>query len=433
MTNQPDVVEGDASSSSVRTSRHALLFAIGLVGLTIFWLVLTATNDDSDWQFFGFWRVRHILVAAMGLWVSVALYCVDFSRRALFRYLFATILAVCAWGLVELVGIVGIVDYGRIFEPHEALGQKAIPNLNVSGTTHQDLAQWAASTDPIEFRYQTDHRGYRNASDLDRAQIYLVGDSILVAGLLPFKDTLTSLVADATKRSTMNIALIGIGPEEEYAHFVESGVPCDHSLVLQFIFEGNDLLDSHAYREAQGRPAPPPPRKLFLSYLLNAIKMKSDTCPPDRYRAFGQIGDQRYAFLWTRPSFANDLEELSHIEQTIADFNRHVVERGGRYAVVFVPAKIRVLGPACTYPDDSSIKDYREHLNPMRDRLLKWCDEQRIDVIDLTDGLAASVQKGDVPWFPYDTHPNAIGHRVMASTIVGSPVLKRYLADTPSP
>jgi hypothetical protein len=47
------------------------------------------------------------------------------------------------------------------------------------------------------FAYKSDRNGFRNVIDRDAADIYLLGESILVAGLVPFDKIITSRLEKA--------------------------------------------------------------------------------------------------------------------------------------------------------------------------------------------------------------------------------------------
>src|SRR5262249_34727263 len=130
-------------------------------------------------------------------------------------------------------------------------GAPAAPTLDVRGTTFEDTAlAWGLPAAPIAFRFQTDRRGYRNALDREGGDVYLLGDSCLVAALLPFEETLCGRLEAALARPVVHLALIGIGVYQEAALRDADDVPLEGRLVLHFVFEGNDQADSAKYRAA---------------------------------------------------------------------------------------------------------------------------------------------------------------------------------------
>ena len=60
----------------------------------------------------------------------------------------------------------------------------------------------------------------------------------------------------------------------------------------------------------------------------------------------------------------------------------------------------------------------KDHLNPLRQALGSWAEVQGVPFHDLTDVLVTSASAGAIPFFPGDTHLNAVGHAVMAESLL---------------
>ncbi len=419
-------------------SRRPIACTLILAAATVVWLVATASaSEHESVRFFGLWQTRHVLVGCLGAWLTL-ISASALSRKVLFGVLFGTMLSISTWLLLEAVGLVGLVDYRTAFRPESGpnvLGKKAAPNIDVTGVTYQDTATWLGlETEPIRFHYKTDSRGYRNLIDRRAADIYMLGDSILVAGLLPFKETVTAVLEEELDHPTMNIALIGISPQKERDIFRDAQLPLTGCLVLHFIFEGNDLLDSAGYRqrstgEAEKRPS-------FVSQTLAynvVIELQRWTDQRWKQRLIrqhtGLVDDELYTFRWTADSFVGLDTEVSHVLAAIGDVRTVVSDGGGSYAVVMVPAKLRVLGPLCIWPADSKLADYEAHLGPLPDQVRQRCVQEGIDMLDLTKPLRDSATNGRIPWFPGDTHWNSIGHKVAADAIIASSPVRQWAAQ----
>ena len=117
-------------------SRRPIACALILAAATVLWLVATASaSEHESVRLFGLWRTRHVLVGCLGAWLTL-ISASFFSRKALFRALFGTILAISAWLGLEAVGLVGLVDYRTAFRVEtgpNVLGKKAAPNIDVAG------------------------------------------------------------------------------------------------------------------------------------------------------------------------------------------------------------------------------------------------------------------------------------------------------------
>jgi acetyltransferase AlgX (SGNH hydrolase-like protein) len=427
------------SSAAPRSSLRKLLPPLALLLGVPLWLALTArAPTDNLRRFFGLWRTQHILLALGALWLAAALLLGARARKALFAYLLGTFTLVAGWMLLEIVGLVGVVNYPKLFgqTSEAALGSVAVPHLDLQGTTYEDTAPgWGLDARPIPFHYRTDQRGFRNAVDRDGADLYLLGDSLLVAGLIPFEQTLAARLETALGRPVMNIALIAKGPEDERDMLAKARVPMKGSTVLHFIFEGNDLADSMEYaaRRAQGGGSPRPSlakRTLVYNLLMKAQRWTSPQSPLAP-RQTCRIGDQRVTFCWTAATMRCEAceRQIDPVLQTLAATRRDVEAAGGKYAVVLVPDKLRVLGPRCAWPPESTIRDWKAELSRLPDVLAAWSREQHVEFIDLTAPLSRAAESGPSPWFAGDTHWNARGTEVAAATLGAWP----FLAKAPGP
>lgn len=412
------------ASSRSQPRRRWIWAAIALGTLTCVWLVMTAsTSEDGTSRFFGLWRTRHVLVGCLAAWLTLAAASALVSRKMLASMLLGTMLAVATWLLLEVAGFVGLVDYpvalGLKWRVDD-LGTNPAPNVYITGVTYQDTARrLGLKTEPIPFRYQTNRQGYRNRADRTAADIYLLGDSMLVAALLPFDKTVTSLLEHELGCTTMNIALIGISPQQERDIFLDARLPLENRLVLHFIFEGNDLLDSGRYRKrGEGQPKRKSPL-VHRTLAYNFARAVQDWTDPKRKqglvrRHIGYIDGDPYTFRWTADSFEGLEDEVPHVLAALSDVRKAVLEAGGSYAVVVIPSKLRVLAPLSTWLQGSVLAKYDAHLGDLPDQLRQWCDEEGIEMLDLTGALICSAEGGHIPWFSGDTHWNAKGREIAA-------------------
>ena len=142
--------------------RRALGLSAAVAGLTIAWLVLTADKQGGGvHQFFGLWRMRHILVAVAGIWLMVAALAAAVSRKALWRMLATTTSAAFTILLIEVVALTGIVDIARVLRGPtiNPYGIERPVHIDVSGETFQDIwTRWGIDSQPIPFQFKTDAR-----------------------------------------------------------------------------------------------------------------------------------------------------------------------------------------------------------------------------------------------------------------------------------
>jgi hypothetical protein len=409
-------------------SRRTILIAgcLGFVALALATLCFTIDTTPSYSphvrRWFGLWHTRHFLLASFFFLAAATLLLTAVASRRLLLAVFSIVISLAlAFALLEAAGAVGLVNWSGLLERRVSqLGTRAVPYLDVAGKTLQDTAPfWGIASDPIQFTYHTDRRGYRNDIDREAADVYLLGDSVLVAALVPFRDTVTARLEKAIQKPVMEIALIGLGPQEEHQIFRDAKLEVRGRLVIQFIFEGNDLLDSKRFRERANKGLSVPFVERSLSHqLLITLQRLTQPVPDVATLRTGMIGEQEYTFVWARESFAGLEGEAVAISDALENFASEIRDAGGEFAIVFVPSKIRVLGPLCRFPPQSDLNDLASHLSPLRDYLHSWSERTKIDLLDLTEPLQDAARAGRIPWFWGDTHWNAEGHAVAAEAMV---------------
>lgn len=414
----------DADPGEPALRRRRLLRAVAAVLLAACAALLAATAEASptDRRIAGLWRVREVFAVLGGAWLAVLLLAAAASRAWLRRVLGLTIAAVVSLAMLEGFALSGALDFARLLgnAPGEALGSRPVPNADVSGVTWQDTASaWGLPSEPVPFRFRADRRGYRNDADRESGDVYLLGDSCLVAGLVPFEETVSGRLESSTGRAVVNVALIGVGVQRELEMLRESRLPLEGRVVLHFVCESNDQADSATYRGAGSR-GPARSSLLHSTFTHNAIlalQRLLQPVHPIAPRRSGWIGEQSYTFYWSAQSFRDHEDEIEPILATLGEARRHVESAGGRYAVVVIPEKIRVLGPLCRWPPESELADFAAHCSPLPAAVRQWAAREGVPALDLTDALVGAAKGGRIPWFPADTHWNSDGHLAAAGEI----------------
>jgi hypothetical protein len=340
-----------------------------------------------------------------------------------------------AWLLLELAGVLGLVSYKDwLAGPSKfSMGFTLAPDRDERGETYQDTAYtWGLDTDPIPFHFRTDGHGLRNAEDRSEADVYLLGDSIVVGALVPFEETVTAKLEGALALDVMNVALLSIGPQQQHHVFRELGLPVDGRVVVQFIFEGNDQKDSHNYRVKQdGRPGEKKARgtaeklwrRSLVRNLLDLLALEQRNFREMAEKRTCRIDGQLHTFHYGRLQVRDFDDEIDHITADLEAFSEEVSAQGGRYLVAFVPTKLRVLEDLCEFPDESDLPS--EHFGPLREALVgEWSQRSGIPVLDLTPALQAAARSGRIPWFWGDTHWNEEGHQVASRALASWPALR---------
>nr|WP_309502496.1 hypothetical protein [uncultured Roseovarius sp.] len=393
----------------------AVLLAAGSIAV----LIVSASEIASEDMLFGLWRLRHMIVAAGLMLIAVALLCLSAGRGAWLGFWVSVIPVGLLLVVMELAGRAGLVDWAALLSPQPAEGQTVgwtlRPEINVQGQTGQDIAaRLGLPHDPIPFEFQTDSYGFRNGDEATGDIIFL-GDSIVLGAAVPMAETITEVVEDALGRPVMQAALLGLSIQGQHDMLRESGLPLAGKTVVQFLFEGNNLLDSHAYRNQSAKSAPDAAGRASLGRLVWDRLVTLSNSPTPFYTC--RIGDQTVAFLWTRRSFVGVEGEVAEITKAISTFCEELRREGADYALVLVPTKYRVLEQQCAFPPGSPIADPTANLSALPAELSRFAEAESVRFIDLTPPLIAAAQQGKLPWFWGDTHWNSTGHAVAGKRI----------------
>jgi hypothetical protein len=393
----------------------ALLLALAITLLT------AGAEDPGDGRLlFGRWSIRTFLAAAVLLGLGVLAIARARSRPLFMKLTVAYVAAGACWCVLELAGLAGWVRYDRLLggERLSLLGTRPLANVVVSGETREDIATlWGLPSERIAFDYRTNALGFRNRPERGDAELVLLGDSILVAALVPFEDTIAARLERALGRPTMNVALIDQSPADEHQLFRKSGLAPRGRTVVQFLFEGNDLQDMRGDR---GPPPATEPSRLERSLTWNAAMLLQRLTQPVAgiaRRRVGSLGGEDYAFFWTGQSYQGHEREFAELCAAVGAFAEEVRAGGGRFALAFVPTKLRVLGPITTFPESSELRDLAAQLGPFREHVAAWAKEHGVEFLDLTPALQEAARAGRIPWHRGDTHPNAIGHEAMTAAL----------------
>lgn len=410
--------------------RQGLLVAAGLTSLVLALLIVVLSADSSittpaTRRLFGLWRIRHVAPAIFLIVVGTGLLLAAGPRHRLLAYLSAILSTFTTLGALEIVGATGMVQWNSLLASRSgelgSLGTQAVPYLDIAGVTYQDTAMvWGLSSEPIRFRYRTDRYGFRNQVDRpqDEIDIFLLGDSILVSALVPSEESLAAVLEKLIRQRVMQVALIGISPQEEHDLYRQAGFDPKGKRIMQFIFEGNDLSDSLHYASKKENGGQEPRRgNSLIRYLWDRLTAATDHPSTLNGRRFCEIDKTTYTFLWAKNSFEGIEEQAQTVMRSLEDFSQEIKAAGGQYMVVFVPTKLRVLKGLCNFPPEGEIRDPEEHIGPLRGHMNDWASRSGVPVLDLTEPLALAAEDGRIPWFWGDTHMNETGLAVSAQAI----------------
>src|SRR6185369_5953031 len=119
-------------------------------------------------------------------------------------------------------------------------------HLHWEGLSRGDLAILNQDDDPYATRvtFVTDHEGFRNGRDQDRANLVFLGDSLTEAGNLPEDDTFVRRTATAMNTTARNLGRAGYTAPTELIVLRKYGLTCRPRAVVWQIAESNDLVEA---------------------------------------------------------------------------------------------------------------------------------------------------------------------------------------------
>jgi len=310
------------------------------------------------------------------------------------------------------------------------------PNVHLDGSMLGGLT--ALYRLPLERRYhydvQFDSHGFRNDHDIEQAPIVLIGDSFVQSTLVPRQSLVSSRLSQLFGVEVANLGQGGYGPQQELAVLRRYGLPPRPRVVVWMFFEGNDLYEAGRFEElTRDWDAILSDRNRFdkRSFSVNAVIALRDATTPlpttvsddarrkscEFTRSRSEEGRTFYFFYTVRLS-ADDQAGLAATESSIRTARNIAAENGSELLLAYVPAKLRVYRDFCAFPADGYAQSWP--LDNLSAVLGTWAAENRIAYLDLTDALKAEASRGELVYFPDDTHWNAAGNEVAATVIANA-------------
>lgn len=349
--------------------------------------------------------------------------------------------------LLEAPAMLGLLDYRTLLVPKMPGGpgphnRVLEPGLLYRRPPHDEFTSelfgdavviaGAASDRRYVVDYRADAHGMRNATDFERADVALVGDSFVEGYRVKQSENTASRLAEATGLDVVNLGQSGWGPGHELAAFEKYGVPLEPDVVLWFFFEGNDLrnLDEHRVAMADFERWKAGndgflQRSLFANakrVLIGLASAHARDGDSDRARALsgrfdGADGAAHRLYFTIRP-FALDARARELLDGTfdiLASAKARTEAVGGRFVLVFVPSKFRVYGGHCDFAEGSWCVSWK--MNRLPQRMAAWARESGAGWVDLTETLEAGAAAGELLYLPDDPHWNPAGERAVAKRL----------------
>lgn len=395
----------------------------------------TLTYDDTSLPgtgVFGAYRDRWFLVdlalTYLALW-SVRGAIRPLSRKGVFRLVaghLAFVLVVCG---MELVALLGVVDFDHLISPSDRAAAPADPrlrrstaaNLTLEGMAVPDLQRiLGMDADPVPVRFRTDSRGYRNPREKTDPRVVCLGDSILVGAMVPVEELLTERLERILDVDVLNAADVAFSPQEEQIRLERAGVAVKGRLVLQFIFEGNDLSDSIRWREwLEFGFSNRWPKSGLLKAVLFRLHGPRRGAGLARVATFrGADGAQvEVGFFYDSDRIDAEMGEWPAMSTEVAAGAERFRAQGAEFAVVFVPAKCSVVGPLVQLGPGTALEGRLRPTTAFREAVASWCAAEGFPFHDCSPALTALARKGVLPFHRADTHLSSAGHEAIAVSL----------------
>jgi len=409
---------------------------VGLCGLAtvLFWAVDPQRAHEL---------LAIVLVVYLSFWIGLYLFTsFDWPAVAL-RFSLSTGGLLFSILAAEVVALSSLVDYRLVFqtvrdEPWRNPVNRSDPELlhirkpysHFKGYQKSgDIAQYhsVAHTNSYYYNARYDQHGFRNDTDLEQADLVVIGDSFIEAGQVSQQKTMTAVLGGLQGKVSANLGQSWYGPQQELVVLKRYAVPLKPEVVVWAFFGGNDLFDFHRYEE-QIKDWPE------ISKQYHSFKKRSFT------RNLLQVGLAHLASreltpalecLLSKPSgetiplyFHHSSDQLSFngdtVEQVIQIFSeaKQVAQLNNiELVVAYVPSKIEVYHDICsfknrpTYPAVGS----KQLSDLLAERVSGM--KNSISYIDLTPALREAAGKGEQVYFSDDTHWTPAGNRVAARAI----------------
>ncbi len=385
-------------------------------------------------------ELRSLATAAVFTYVlpwAVAWTCAPGRRRAILLRFGASLVGMGAvWLALEVAGVARLVNYPALMRapisdwwygpPYNIVDDELLyihrPYLRLSGSQPGDITATPCTASPV-YRYDVhyDRHGFRNETDLEQANIAVLGDSFVEAPTIPTSMTMTSILARLTGLTVANLGLSAYGPQQELGVLKRYAAPLRPSAIVWAFYEGNDFKDMARYeqRRAHLRDAERRHIRVEASLAWNALfalqrVVRGCSTPPTQGLPSGMLpGPRPIQMQFIPPPSSPGDDEIETLASIFRDAEAQARRIDSRLLIVFVPTSFRV------YHDLVDCRDCPATLDDVSgpiERMLRTVSPD-IDYLDLTGPLREAARGGRLVYRPDDTHWTDAGHQVVAEAV----------------
>jgi lysophospholipase L1-like esterase len=376
---------------------------------------------------------RHALFRAVATTLGIAVTLVMLELPAMLRWVH--------WTIVFRQVLGEGFDYQSAFVRDRDLAYRRIPGLQWSGRPLSDVEEAyglpRSLSRPITF---TDDRwGYRNASDMEHADVVLLGDSYVEGWYVSDEQTAAAQLTARLHRPVANLGVAGYGTLQELRGLKDDALRRQPAVVAWVFFEGNDLYDDHGFEATLMEPPPgaddvrPHSEGLTRShgwakrsFVSNALKQARrwsyplvlSRAPFEALLLGPSEGAQPvYFFKYGGVPWTDYEEERWRVARAAfeegAAFAR---ERGIHLVFLYAPIKFRVFRDFIKIPEDSPMKGWNAW-DKLPLYFQDFCASSTVPCVNLTEVFKQATRDGRLPYPLNDTHWSAEGHAIVAGIL----------------
>ena len=304
----------------------------------------------------------------------------------------------------------------------EEIGFLRKPGLNWTGVTAPGL--------PVT-TYRTDENGFRNPPGIQQADVAVTGDSFVEAGAVPEEQTAVQRIAQATGLRTVNLGLTHYSPDQYLIVTRRFALKYHPRAVVWAIAEANDLSDAEDFliwrRDPGSRQSLV---QRFASRSMIAQMLPRTPVTPRARRDFrltdGTVGEIDLDFVYHPDAPTRWPRGWEETVKALQEGHRLLQAEGVQFLVLFIPIKVRVLGPFIQFKDDRD----RDAALPgglmdaptdFAAAVAQECRKTGCDFIDLTAPLRRGAERDNRHVFfqTLEPHLDVDGNQILADEVSG--------------
>jgi len=406
-----------------------------------------------------------IIASYLALWAAWVLG----SRKpkpVVFNGVMLTLTLLAMIGVMEVTAAAKVVDWRLVFgrmandatqyiwsyRPDPELGFRRHPKDSWSGRPPSDIERKslmpATLGEPIVFTY--DRWGYRNQTDMDKADIALIGDSYVEGWYVSDEETAASRLQSYLGRPVANLGVAGYGPRQEAIVLRTDAPKFDPKVVVWFFFEGNDLYDDQEFENILLAQTSSPSLASLLgkwrdrSFVRNALVLLRrsshavfPTWPPHAGRLNGKghdgkAHDGRFVYFasYAATPWSDWIARRWEIsKQALEDGAAFARRNDIRLLIAFVPIKYRVYRHHVEFAADGPENAWTTW--PIDERFAEFCRAAGVPCLDLTPIFRDALAAGVLPYADVDTHWSPEGHDLVARVLKADLERRGWLDPAP--